>query len=519
MTLLDRQLNDVWSALDAQSVHHRNALTEVRIRNLRGIRDLPVPFNYPVCVLAGPNGCGKSTVLLACACAYRVPGSRRREFVPSTLFPDFTGDAAGLRDAPEKTRIEFYYLDEGERNSMRLQRGERWNPSFMGRRNGRQPERQLYLRTLANLTNPAEVRSLLQLARKELQTEQITQDLLLFAHRVLPRRYRTLSQITAQSKDLLFAELEGGSEARYSEFHMSAGERAMLRISKDISNLHDALILIDEVEAGLHPYTQQQAMLEFQRIALRNRLQIIVTTHSPVVLESVPAKARLFLERDEATAEVRLVPPYRDILQKALYGQSRDRLSILCEDEVAEGVIRGFLDVLNVELDFRHDDLIIGRDTGRDEFPAHIRTLGQIGKLSDVILVLDGDSRDREDNLKSVAAEYGQAVKPLFLPGTRPPEAWIWRSLSERREHYSGLLGIAAPDMEQRMSSIQRMVDGAVRQRDPAKTAVEAFAQEVNLTVSDIARRVGQHEALHPKGEVSVFLTQLREQVTAWRQP
>jgi predicted ATP-binding protein involved in virulence len=42
---------------------------------------------------------------------------------------------------------------------------------------------------------------------------------------------------------------------------MSSGERAILRISKDISGLHDALILIDEVDTGLHPYTQQQVML------------------------------------------------------------------------------------------------------------------------------------------------------------------------------------------------------------------------------------------------------------------
>ena len=78
-------------------------------------------------------------------------------------------------------------------------------------------------------------------------------------------------------------------------------------------------------------YTQQQTMLELQRLALRRELQIIVATHSPVVLDSVPEEARLFLDRDDASAEVRLVPPYRDLLQKALYGQSRDQLSILCE--------------------------------------------------------------------------------------------------------------------------------------------------------------------------------------------
>ena len=35
---------------------------------------------------------------------------------------------------------------------------------------------------------------------------------------------------------------------------MSSGERTILRISKDISQLENALVLIDEVETGLHPH-------------------------------------------------------------------------------------------------------------------------------------------------------------------------------------------------------------------------------------------------------------------------
>ena len=401
---------------------------------------------------------------------------------------------------------------------MLWKRGKGWNRSYMGRKGGRQPERQLYMRTLANLTNPSEVRSLLQLVRQDLQTEQITDDLLIFAHRVLPKRYRNLSRITTHTRDLLFAELEGASEAKYSEFHMSSGERAILRISKDISSLQDALILIDEVEAGLHPYTQQQAMLEFQRIALRNNLQIVVASHSPVVLESVPPEARLFFDRDEQTAEVSRVPLYRDILQKALYGQSQDRLSILCEDEVAEGLIRGFLDVLNIKLALRHEDVFIGKDTGQDEFQGHVRTLGKFGKLDGFVFVLDGDARNKEASLKAAANEYGVTVQPLFLPGEECPETWIWRLLEKHRDNHSELLGIASQDLEQRMHGIGQLLAGQVHQQNRDKDAVQALAYELNRTAPDIARIVGHHEAQQPHGEAAPFLTQLQEQINAWRQ-
>ena len=518
MPLFDRQLVEVWDALRAQGNQRTKSLTEVRIRNLRGIRNLRIPFNYPVSVLAGPNGCGKSTVLFACACAYVVPNRGPRDFVPSSLFPNFKGGGTDLEDVAGNTEIEFHYLHENERISMMWKRGKSWNRSFMGRKGGEQPERQLYMRTLANLTNPSEVRSILQLARKELSTEHISEDLLIFAHRILPRKYRILSRITTQTRDLLFAELEGSSEARYSEFHMSSGERAILRISKDISNLTDALILIDEVEAGLHPYTQQQAMLEFQRIALRNRLQIIVASHSPVVLESVPEEARLFLDRNEDTAEVRLVPPYRDILQKALYGQSREQLSILCEDQIAEGILRGFLDVLNVKLELRHDDVLIGRDTGRDEFPAHIRTLGKFGKLDDFLVVLDGDSKSKEPDLLTAASEYHATLKPLFLPGEGPPENWMWSVLEERKLEYAEDLGIGAADLDERMRNIQQLVSGMVHHQDPNKVAVEELSRELGRTSHEIARVVGKREAQRTHGDAVAFLTLLQEQITSWRQ-
>ena len=106
------------------------------------------------------------------------------------------------------------------------------------------------------------MRSVLQLGRKQVRTEALSAELLIFAHRILPWRYRNLDLISGPASDLVFAEVEGLAQTGYSEFHMSSGERSILRISKDISALENALVLIDEIDTGLHPYTQQQAMLE-----------------------------------------------------------------------------------------------------------------------------------------------------------------------------------------------------------------------------------------------------------------
>ena len=464
MSLMARELREVWDALRASNGHREDALSAVRIRELRGIRDLRIPFVYPVSVLAGPNGCGKSTVLYACACAYQVPGGRPRDFTPGSLFPDFTSrQQAVASDAPQQTLIGFQYLHRGDNLVMAWRRRRSWKRSFMRRNGASQPERPVYLRTLANLTSPSEVRSLLQFGRKPVETRTLDPDLLVFAHRILPWRYRNLTLVSDGASDLLFAEMEGIGETRYSEFHMSSGERSILRISKDISALENALVLIDEIDTGLHPYTQQQAMLELQRSALRQGLQIVVASHSPVVLDSVPPEARIFLDRDDETGQVRRAPAYRDIFQKALYGTSQDQLSILCEDEVAEGVIRGVFDMLNVDLGLLHGDVVIGRNTGRDEFSGHVRTLAKFNKLSDFILVLDGDSRALEEKLQAVAEQQGRAVQLLFLPGDGPPEQWLWERVRKRPDEYAARLGMTAADMQKTMNDLERLFAGKVQ--------------------------------------------------------
>ena len=182
-------------------------------------------------------------------------------------------------------------------------RSKGWNRSFGGRKKARQPERPVYLRTLSNLSNPSEVRGVLSMWRSAQVPREtaLTASQVELAHQMLPFRYSEVVNLSSGSKALLFAAQEGGGA--YSELHMSAGERAILRLSQDIAQLKGALILIDELEAGLHPWVQQLLMAQLQQLALRNDLQVIVTTHSPVVLDAVPRNGRIFLERDR-TGEV-----------------------------------------------------------------------------------------------------------------------------------------------------------------------------------------------------------------------
>jgi hypothetical protein len=430
------------------------------------------------------------------------------------MFPNLVMEGSGYpSDKITNTVIEFYYIHNGRRYQMKWSRGRNWNKSFMGLRKGEQPERVIYLRTLANLTNPSEVRSILQINKKITMDKSITPDLLLFAERILPIKYKNIRLLSSKGRDILFAVQENDNSASYSEFHMSAGERAIIRLSKDISKINNALILIDEVEAGLHPYTQQLLMLELQRLALRNDLQIIVATHSPVILETVPPEARIFLERIKDNVTVQ--PAYRDIMQKAFYGQSIDKLSILCEDEIAEAIILGVLDVLNPKLNITPDDIIVGRNTGKNEFPQHIKTLSKFNQLDGFLFILDGDARNMESEIRKASEDR---VTPIFLPGSESPEIWIWNTLKKYMHDYAEIIGISINDLEEIMRACDQIYDSATDKRtDIPKNKLQSLAEKLKRDVTNICRIVGRKESEKNRDIISNFIHDLELNIINWR--
>lgn len=518
--MVRKNFEQVWDQLRAKGNVQSDFLTNVTITNFRSIRDLSVMFRFPVSVLAGPNASGKITVLLACACAYRKPGSQssRDSYSPAALFPNLTlRKHPQYSDAPGHPAFEFLYIHPKKPTAMRWARGAAWSKSYMGQSGGEQPERHVYLRTLANLTNPAEVRSVLQIGQKGHYTlEELTSDLIAFAQWILPLRYDQMVEIRSKAKNLLFALRPGADTTNnYSEFHMSAGERAILRLSKDLSRLKNALVLIDEIEAGLHPFTQQMLMLELLRLAVRNDLQIIVTTHSPVVLECVPVEGRIFLER--RADNVVVLPAYRDVIQKALYGQSIEKLSILCEDDVSESLILGVLDVLNPKLGLLPSDIVVGRDTGKDQFSQHIEALGKFKQLGSFVFVLDGDGRHLEEKLVKIGEQYAANVQPLFLPGN-VPEEWAWKMLRQHLEDYAPGLGLQNKHLLEQIEFADRLFSNATdHPNNIIKNKYFSFCEQLKTDHLALMRTLARQETQRGEGDIKIFADQLESQIRRWQ--
>ena len=518
--MIKRRLEELWGNLQGKKPQLPHFLSEIRLDGIRGFNDLRVRFDYPVSVIAGGNTTGKSTVLFAAACAYKVPGAGVRDFVPSTLFPDYRPKLGERQDMREEVKIEFNYLTlEGPR-SMRWRRAKDWNRSFFGRKNASQPERQVYLRTLSNLSHPSEVRGFLNsMSRLKSEPEEtpLTALEVEFAHQMLPFRYSEVVDLSSGRTNLLFAAQEGG--ATYSELHMAAGERAILRLSQEITQLNGALVLIDEVEAGLHPWVQQLLMLHLQQLALRNDLQIIVTSHSPVVLDSVPLNGKIFLDRDDALGKVVVRPPYRDLIQNALYGRSNETLKLLCEDNIAEGILEGIFDFLLPQERIKWESVHIGRDTGASEFPMHARALAKFGQLQDTAFILDSDQRGGEvEGRIREASGHGVNISILFLPGSGAPESWVLEKLHQHLGVHASRLEIDPGDLSNLLNRLDAIYASASdRSSEIAKNKFRSLSDSLHREPSEICRIMARLEADRQESDIQPLVGELRGILRQWR--
>jgi AAA domain, putative AbiEii toxin, Type IV TA system len=78
----------------------------------------------------------------------------------------------------------------------------------------------------------------------------------------------------------------------YSQFHFGAGEASIIEMVSRIEGAEDnSLILIEEIENGLHPLATRKMVEYLFNVAKYKKAQIVFTTHSEYALDVLPPKA------------------------------------------------------------------------------------------------------------------------------------------------------------------------------------------------------------------------------------
>lgn len=194
------------------------------------------------------------------------------------------------------------------------------------------------------------------------------------------------------------------------------------------------ILLIDEVDATLHPAAQNRLLALFLEVARETGIQIVVTTHSLSLLKSVctkithniddrylehtielyyftQANRKLEIKRNISYAEIE-----NDLLISSVI-QGNNRVKLYTEDAEARWFLLHLLG--NSQTYFKILDTTIGCDQLISLYNADTEY------FRDIIIVFDGDVKKKQlDKIPPQTRKYWGNI--LLLPGGKRPEEVIY---------------------------------------------------------------------------------------------
>ncbi len=125
---------------------------------------------------------------------------------------------------------------------------------------------------------------------------------------------------------------------------MGAGENVVLALlSEIVAAGNGALFVIDEIELGLHVSAQVNLIKALKDICLKKRCQIVCSTHSKYILDSLPPEGRIFVNYNSGGTEI--IPEITSEYAFAkLSHDPSNELTVLVEDDVAKTFLQTVLD-------------------------------------------------------------------------------------------------------------------------------------------------------------------------------
>ena len=315
-------------------------LSKMQICGFRGIDDMPIAFESPITAFSGLNGAGKSTVGQLAVCAYRKVSTTIgcKRFYVKDFFPVSAADPNPFR---ADARVE-YSFETSQLNAPQTVTVSRQQREWSGYK--RQPERSCFYVGFT-LYIPKVERRDLSIYRGSLielrDTRPIPDDVRAKVGLILNQPYDELlfQGIGHKTKEveLGIAKRHG---AQYSENNMGFGEGRVLYMVDLLESVPEqSLFMLEEPETSLHEDAQYQLAKYFMDVCNRRHHQLILSTHSSVILDALPAESRKLLVRD--AAGVTEYPNISATRARAILSGGQQRgLTICVEDDFAKLVLR-----------------------------------------------------------------------------------------------------------------------------------------------------------------------------------
>lgn len=411
--------------------------------SLRGINSLSLTFDYPIVAFSGVNGAGKSTILAMACCAFhneidgfKLPKRKNSYYTFSDFFVQHINEIA-----PQGIEISYLiahddwkksdHLPSGKgigRQVRRKKKGGKWN-NYDDR-----VDRNVVFLGIERIVPHIERSQSKSYSRSFSDVpakgwEGKVKDIVGF---ILGKQYDDFRYLEHARYSLPLVRC---GAVTYSGFNMGAGENALFEIFSTLYSAgKGALLVMDEIELGLHAKAQKLFMKKLKEACKEMSAQIICTTHSKEIFECLPDEARFFVEA--VGGKTRITPgisPEFAFHKMGLAGQKE--LDIFVEDDVAKSLLQAILPAATRS---RTDIRIIGSASAisRQLAAFHVR-----GGTTPILAVFDGDQRinaaENLDHAKKMAEKPSSQFASWFsdsaayLPGDTWPESWILQKCKE----------------------------------------------------------------------------------------
>lgn len=386
-----------------------SCIRHIEINGFRGIEGVDLSLDFPVTAISGLNGAGKSTIGQLVICAYRKPTAAlkyKRQYIKD-FFPVSVADPSPFR---ENANVIFHYETDDHKNTQDVTVS-RKQSEWSGYK--RQPERHCYYIGFTVYIPKVERRDMSVYGGKDLaftERRELETDVMEKMARIIGHKYDDVNFQGVSHKN---KESEIGIASRlgysYSENNMGFGEgRVLYTVDRLETAPEQSLFILEEPETSLHESAQYEFAKYLIDVCNRRHHQIVLSTHSSVILNAFPPEARKLLIRDKDGVDI--IDKISTTHVRAILSAGHVRnLDICVEDEFAKVLLTEVIRLKKKEL---LKAIAIHAIGDKDAVREATYVLNKTGKKS--IAVRDADvGQDKANGLYS-------------FPGDKPPEVEVF---------------------------------------------------------------------------------------------
>lgn len=412
---------------------------KVRIVDFRHLHNVTVSFEHPITVISGSNRCGKTSLLMTIACSHY--NFDRPDVVSGQIKRATWSDVVRFTYHDLQSTDWSYavtYREGNRSNTLQGRRGMRskkW--SGVAKKDGQigHPTRTLpnggrhvCIIDLNRITPARHFSKVVYRKARGATRHNLTQAqrLVEYLSYILETPYSNIERLISHADSAIYC-LSLGATPIYSSFNTASGEDVLINLLDQILDMpENSLVLIDEIEIGLHPKIQRRLMDILFMISMDHHIQFIMVSHSYAVIDSVPAESRIFLNNVGGIVSVKTGLSTYETLTR-MDSHAFPCLELYVEDDVSHMIVDKAIIEINAQ-DPGFSRLVKVYETGSADktygcFKSQ-RFLVETGRLGATpVCVLDGDMRYKRD--RNGDLQYPAESDLFFHHGAMPPEKML----------------------------------------------------------------------------------------------